>query len=66
MINFLLGILAGAIIMDLLWAWKMGVFTMIRLNYKACRARRRNEKRASATDATLDDYRPKALDDLID
>jgi len=25
MLNFLLGMLAGAIVMDLLWAWKTGV-----------------------------------------
>ena len=55
MINFLLGFLLGAIVIDLLWAWKTGVFTMMRLNYKAWRARRRNEKRASLEPATLDD-----------
>ena len=25
MLNFLLGMLAGAIVMDLLWSWKTGV-----------------------------------------
>ena len=55
MVNFLLGFLVGAIVIDLLWAWKMGVFTMIRLNYKVWRARRRNEKHASAPESTLDD-----------
>jgi hypothetical protein len=55
MFDFFIGLLVGAIIMDMLWAWKTGVFTMIRLNYKVWRVRRRNAKRASPESATLDD-----------
>jgi hypothetical protein len=29
MTNFLLGFLAGAIVVDFLWAWKMGIVTLV-------------------------------------
>jgi len=29
MSNFLLGFLAGAVVVDFLWAWKMGIVTLI-------------------------------------
>ena len=29
MTNFLWGFLAGAVIVDFLWAWKMGIVTLI-------------------------------------
>jgi len=29
MSNFLLGFLAGAIVVDFLWAWKMGIVTLV-------------------------------------
>ena len=55
MINLLIGFLVGAVVMDLLWAWKTGVFEMMRINYKVWRARRLNEKRGTTEEATLDD-----------
>ena len=27
--NFLLGFLAGAVLVDFLWAWKMGIVTLV-------------------------------------
>jgi len=27
--NFLIGFLAGAVLVDFLWAWKMGIVTLI-------------------------------------
>jgi hypothetical protein len=29
MSNFLLGVLAGAVVVDFLWAWKMGIVTLV-------------------------------------
>jgi len=29
MSNFLLGFLAGAVLVDFLWAWKMGIVTLV-------------------------------------
>jgi len=29
MSNFLLGFLVGAIVVDFLWAWKMGIVTLV-------------------------------------
>jgi hypothetical protein len=29
MITFVLGFLAGAVVVDFLWAWKMGIVTLI-------------------------------------
>ena len=43
MFDLLLGILIGAVIMDVLWAWRMGyvrsVAQYLRLKYKLLRAR---------------------------
>jgi hypothetical protein len=55
MLNLLIGFLVGAVVMDLLWAWKTGVFEMMRINYKVGRARRINAKREPAKEYTLDD-----------
>jgi hypothetical protein len=29
MSNFVLGFLAGAVVVDFLWAWKMGIVTLV-------------------------------------
>jgi hypothetical protein len=29
MSNFLLGFLVGAVVVDFLWAWKMGIITLV-------------------------------------
>ena len=29
LISFLLGLLVGAIVVDFLWAWKMGIVTLV-------------------------------------
>ena len=55
MLNFLIGLFVGAVIMDILWAWKTGVFTMIRLHYKVWRSKRIHAKRNVGEEATLDD-----------
>lgn len=43
MTNFLIGLLIGAIIMDTLWAWKLGIaerfLQQVQLKYKLWKAR---------------------------
>lgn len=46
MISFLVGFLIGLIVMDLLWAMKLGTIDLMRVRYKSWLAKRRHQKRA--------------------
>lgn len=45
-LTFVLGVFVGAIIMDICWAYKLGILSMMKLRFKIWRLKFRGRKNA--------------------
>jgi len=50
MLNFLIGILVGMLLMDFLWAWRLGTIDLLRIRFKLWNNRRKQKH--STVDST--------------